>query len=292
MDPGRRARPRRGLVLGAGGYAAMAWEIGFLAGMAEGGVDPREADLFVGTSAGAIVAAQITSGAPLEELQRRLLEAPTAASPSAPPVDFRRWREDILRAVGGGGTPTETLRRIGQIARKVPPGATSDRATIDALLPRHAWPPSRLLAVAVDAGTGERRVFDRASGIDLVEAVLASGAVAGIDPPVTFQGHGYVDGGFYSTANADLALGCASVLVLALRARQPPLSAVPLESALESLRAAGARVKVVHPDEAAEAAFAAVGGNVLDPAVRGPALRAGREQGRRAVEGHASSFWP
>jgi len=46
-------------------------------------------------------------------------------------------------------------------------------------------------------------------------------------------------------------------------------------------RHSGAHVDVVHPDEAAPAAFASVGGNLLDPSVREAAARAGREQGQR-----------
>jgi NTE family protein len=56
----------RALVLGGGGVTGVAWEIGLLAGLAEAGVDLRDADLVVGTSAGASVAAQITSGTGLE----------------------------------------------------------------------------------------------------------------------------------------------------------------------------------------------------------------------------------
>ena len=47
---------RRALVLGGGGYAASAWEIGLITGMFEAEFDVRNADLFVGTSAGARVA--------------------------------------------------------------------------------------------------------------------------------------------------------------------------------------------------------------------------------------------
>lgn len=46
---------QRGLVLGAGGHAAAAWELGVITGMADAGVDVRDADLIVGTSAGARV---------------------------------------------------------------------------------------------------------------------------------------------------------------------------------------------------------------------------------------------
>ena len=56
---------RRALVLGGGGITGIAWEIGVLAGLAEAGVDLTGADLVVGTSAGSVVGAQLTSGADL-----------------------------------------------------------------------------------------------------------------------------------------------------------------------------------------------------------------------------------
>jgi NTE family protein len=59
---------RRALVLGAGGEAGIAWELGLLAGLAERGVDLTAADLVVGTSAGAGVAARINSGVGLAAL--------------------------------------------------------------------------------------------------------------------------------------------------------------------------------------------------------------------------------
>jgi NTE family protein len=288
---GGGTRPRRALVLGAGGYAAMSWEVGVVSGMAEGGTDVREADLFVGTSAGAIVAAQITSGVPLDELCSRQLAPRGATESSAPVVDFRQWRDDLGRARNGGGSPTEVLRRIGSLALAVPPGTPSDRPEVASLLPRHVWPEQQLLTVAVDVRTGERTVFDRASGIDFVDAVTASGVVAGISQPVTFHGHAYMDGGFYSLTNADLALDCDRVLVISLPARVPPLSVVSLEAELEQLRASHARVEVVHPDAATRAAFASVGGNLLDPSVCGPGVRAGLEQGRRITKEGLSAFW-
>ena len=51
----------RALVLGGGGVTGVAWELGILHGLAEAGVDLTDADLVVGTSAGSVVAAQITS---------------------------------------------------------------------------------------------------------------------------------------------------------------------------------------------------------------------------------------
>ena len=56
------------MILGAGGTVAQAWETGVITGMAEAGIDLRDADLLVGTSGGAVVATQIAGGLPLEEL--------------------------------------------------------------------------------------------------------------------------------------------------------------------------------------------------------------------------------
>src|SRR5262249_58571603 len=67
------AMTRRALVLGAGGETGIAWEVGLLAGLAAHGVDLAAADLVVGTSAGAGVAARINSGVSLAALYEQQL---------------------------------------------------------------------------------------------------------------------------------------------------------------------------------------------------------------------------
>jgi hypothetical protein len=57
----------RAIVLGGGGVTGIAWEIGVLSGLADGGVDLR-ADAVIGTSAGAFVGAALASGTELEAL--------------------------------------------------------------------------------------------------------------------------------------------------------------------------------------------------------------------------------
>jgi NTE family protein len=46
------AAAQRALVLGGGGAAGNAWEIGVLAGLLDAGLDVTDADLIVGTGAG------------------------------------------------------------------------------------------------------------------------------------------------------------------------------------------------------------------------------------------------
>ena len=71
------------LVLHGGGSAGNAWEIGVIAGLFDTGVDVTEADLIIGTSAGATATAQITWAAPTE-LLAGILDVP---SPSSSPGD-------------------------------------------------------------------------------------------------------------------------------------------------------------------------------------------------------------
>src|SRR5690349_13291894 len=75
----------RALVLAGGGAAGNAWELGLIAGLSDAGVDVTGADLVIGTSAGATVAAQVTSGEPPSELYAAVLSEvpPPAVGPGA-----------------------------------------------------------------------------------------------------------------------------------------------------------------------------------------------------------------
>jgi NTE family protein len=262
-----------------------------ITGLADAGIDVRDADLFIGTSAGSIVAAQVTSGLALEELFQRQVDPNLQTNEPAPPVDFTRWRSHVMDAKKGADGAAAFLRRIGSLTPIAPGEAQRERQTVIASrLPVSTWPEQRLLIVAVDADSGERRAFERTDDIPLVDVVAASSAVAGIWAPVPVAGRRYIDGGFYSIDNADLAIGSERVLILTLP-RVPSLCVASLDAALATLRGHGAQVEVVYPDEVSQAAFAAVGGNVLDPSVRAPAASAGREQGRRIASGPVAARW-
>src|SRR3569833_1967979 len=87
---------RRALILAGGGYVASSWEIGVVTGLADAGLDLRDADLFVGTSAGARVALDLTTGQSLEDIYRRRVEpgGPPPARPAdaGPAIDWARIR--------------------------------------------------------------------------------------------------------------------------------------------------------------------------------------------------------
>jgi NTE family protein len=266
------------LVLGGGGVAGIAWTTGLLAGLAGHGQDLTGADLIVGTSAGATVAAQVTGGASLDELFARQAD-PARQTPEIPAdIDLEKFAADFGGAFAGAASPAEARRRVGALALAATTVSEVDRrAVVAARLPSPGWPAQRIVLVAVDAETGEPRLFDRASGVPLVDAVAASCAVPGVWPPTTIDGRRYVDGGIRSGENADYAAGADRITVVAPLGLDSPFPAEkPLRSVLADLRAAGAAIATIAPDEAS---IAAIGPNPLDPATRTPAAEAGRAQG-------------
>jgi NTE family protein len=259
----------RALVLGGGGVTGVAWELGVLAGLADAGVDLAGADLVIGTSAGSVVAAQLTAGIELEKLYAaQLADAGDEIAARISATTMLKWalafigRRDAQRG-------RARLGRMALAARTVP--EAQRRAVIEARLPVHEWPQRRLLITSVDAESGEFTIFDRDAGVSLVDAVGASCAVPGVWPPVTIGGRRYIDGGVRSAANVDLANGCERVVVLA----PTTAGAGPVPSVATQVAALSAKVTVVSPDKQAKQA---IGRNLLDPARRAPAARAGREQ--------------
>ncbi|MBP2702599.1 patatin-like phospholipase family protein [Microbispora sp. RL4-1S] len=263
------------LVLGGGGVAGIAWEAGILTGLRRLGVDLGTADRVVGTSAGSVVGTLVSTGADLEEAVAHQIAVDTGPPPA---VDV----EATMRAFAVMSDPSldrlEARRRVGQMALAAAVDHAADRlAAIGERLPIKLWPERDLLITAVDAATGEFVVWDRRADVPLVLAVASSCAVPMVFPPVEINGRRYVDGGVRSVTNADLAAGARAIVVL------EPLGALTPREVLDAeLGEAGAATSyVIHPDEASLAAF---GTNVLDPALWGPAFRAGLDQAPALAE--------
>jgi len=225
----------RGIVLGGGGVLGAAWMVGALDALREiDGLDPRECDVLVGTSAGAIIAALLGSGEDVQTLvdhQRRRKDRIKL------PLDYDYERESANAAqprarlrVGSGKLLLDTARKGRNanpnvaLAAAMPHGRGSlpgVRRLVEHVTPAGQWcRHPGVWVTALDYDTGDRVVFGRDAGlpeIGLSDAVTASCALPGWFPPVQLDGRRFVDGGAWSSVNADLVagLGLDEVYVLA-----------------------------------------------------------------------------
>src|SRR5260221_2294941 len=104
----------RALVLGGGGVAGVAWELGILIGLHDTGVDVRGADVIVGTSAGSVVGAQIASGTDLESLFASQLTLVDQSKDRMVTFDVAQMMEAFSQAVAGAGPDLQEMRgRVG-----------------------------------------------------------------------------------------------------------------------------------------------------------------------------------
>jgi NTE family protein len=283
---------RKALVLGGGGPVGIAWESGLLAGLAEAGVDLSDADFILGTSAGSFVGAQLAMGADPASLAKPFLAMGEAApkSKTGPAPDLTVLMRKMAEAASGERLAQEVRAEIGAWALEQSP--MSEEAFIRSFgrflaeLPADAWPKKGYACTAVDAETGEFRLWNRVDGVGLARAVASSCSVPGVYPPVTINGRRYIDGGMRSAVNADMAVGYDLVVVAAIRVAVGAGEAAErmrraLDAELQVLRDGGARVELVTPDEASMAAF---GPNLMDMRRRPGAAQAGVTQGRTEAE--------
>jgi len=270
---------KRALVLGGGGVAGIAWEIGVLDALEQGGVTLRDADRIVGTSAGAAVGAQLSTDESLGSLCGRQLTPASESAELQVDFDVEAIANVVLASLDEGLDATAMRARLGGLALSTNTVEESvRRAVIASRVSDHEWSSRELIVTAVDAFTGGFVTFDRHSGVDLLDAVAASCAVPGVWPPVTIGDSRYIDGGVRSVVNLDLADDCDIVVVIAPSVMG--FGGSVLDQA-DMLRSSGVVVEVIAADERSIRIF---GPNVLDPATREQSLAEGRRQGADVIE--------
>jgi NTE family protein len=215
------ARIRRGVCLGGGGLYFVAWQTGYLHAAAQAGIDLAQADRFVGTSAGSVVATAL-SGGHLSRLHAQvsgLSKFPAALRALAPSQSLRPSQQralDLFRSAQDA--EPETIRRIGFAAlAAITPDPARMRANLQLVLQVREWPSPELHVTCVDAYSGERCVITQDSGIRPARAAAASSAVPGLFAPQPIGDRRCMDGGVSgSGTHLDLLAGAGSVLVLSL----------------------------------------------------------------------------
>ncbi|GAA4684664.1 patatin-like phospholipase family protein [Frondihabitans cladoniiphilus] len=294
MTPESPESPRRAIVLGGGGIAGIAWHLGMLAELLDGGVPLGEADLVIGTSAGSVAGSILRFGqVQLVYSMQATADMPDLPSgdPTVAPVDMATFRDRLVTAIQGATSAEDARARLGRAAVESSAGGSESVlvSTLAAQFPAlFGWPASALGICVVDATTGEFRVLDKSSGVALSRAVAASCSVPLVFPPVEIDGVPYIDGGARSATNADVVAGFDKVLVLSCGPEDPASPMGPqLDAAVAGLRNSGADVLLLGADADSLAAF---GTNSLAPTSRVPSAQAGRRQAAGELDA-VRAFW-
>ncbi len=299
---------RVALVLGGGGVVGAAYHAGVLAALdVDLGWDARDADVIVGTSAGALVGALLATGTGPQDLalatigraDRMAAEPALRLLVDRPELPSFGWSDiarrphlpsaALLRAAAApfGGVPrlSAALTMIGDGHRDLAP----DLAGLDALATD--WPEA-LRTVAVDRSSAQRVVFGPDRPAPLSAAVAASAAVPGYFRPVPIDDGIYIDGGAWSPTNVDVVAALDPVPDLVV-VSSPMSSAVTrlgadlpvrrwcrgrLHAEVDELRRLGTKVLVLEPGRSvlAHMAFDLMSGAALREIVREAVLGVGR----------------
>ena len=239
---------RIGLALAGGGPLGAIYEIGALCALEEAlvGVDFTRMSGYVGVSAGAFIAAALANHITPRELCASFIlnEGSPGDSVLDPDLLLRpAWREfgrrlatlpTLAAQVGWdlavrGRSKLAALERLG---RAMPTGMFSAEA-LQEHLARIFTAPGRsndfrsldrpLVLVATDLDSGEAAPFGM-PGWDHVPislAVQASAALPGMFPPVTIDGHSFVDGALKKTLHASVLLDQGVELLICLNPLVP-----------------------------------------------------------------------
>ncbi|HRK56229.1 MAG TPA: patatin-like phospholipase family protein [Burkholderiaceae bacterium] len=252
-----------GIALAGGGPLGAIYEIGALAAMADclPGLNVNALDVYVGVSAGSVVAAGLANGFTPRQMSRLFIEGASFAHPFSPeeliPLaldEFRQRLSQLLPLVQSMSAtyrtqPTSLWRAIGQLGRALPTGILSGEG-IDAFLRRvfaqrggtndFRQLKRKLFVVATDLDNGTAVEFGRPDNahVPISRAVQASTAVPGLFAPVRIDGRDYVDGALQKTLHASVAIEHGAKLVLCIN----PL--VPFDATDE----ARARAQAFHID--------------------------------------------
>ena len=120
---------KTGLVLGAGGASGWVYHAAVLDAARDSGFEANEAEVIVGTSAGASMAAAIRAGIAPERFTRTVTRPPTADERRAMMGELRAARKSSPTAGSGAdqrvGSPWSRL--VGSSGRAAPQGPVPDR---------------------------------------------------------------------------------------------------------------------------------------------------------------------
>ena len=267
----------RAVILGSGGVTGGAWQIGVLKGLWEAGFEPTRADLFVGSSVGAVLACQIQAGQSIGDLYAARTGVPAPIPPAAGSPDHdqsvadRRYFQDCLQLWRKAREDITVRLELGKraLATPHPIPKAAQVVQVKQRLALNGWPSRLVKVAAVDVSDGTVRFFDGSQGVPIEVAVAASCAQPGLQAPVSIGDRRYMDGGIGGT-NIDGASGYRLVLAItAFPAGQRTREEIAV------VQASGAQVVHLAPDGASQQAM---GPDLSDIRRARPAAEAGARQ--------------
>jgi NTE family protein len=282
----------RALVLSGGGPTGRAFELGILKGLHDAGVDLAQADLIVGTSAGAVLGSQVRAGKSLDTMYSALPvpgNVPTASGdPGYDPAYFLQ----TLQIINGATQVTPALRiEVGKraLAATKVLSETDRLRFIDEDLGGliHEWPRQPLKLAAGDVVDGTMRFFDSTQSVPIESALEATTALPGRVAPVPIGDRRYMDGFVGGPCpggcwpNLDGAAGYG-VIVVVMTGQGPAVT-----QQVERMRSQGSQIVVIFPDTEPEAAR---GQNPFDRSALKPTAEAALRQAA-TVAGEVRNVW-
>ncbi len=240
--------PRIGLAIAGGGPVGLVYEIGALRALEDAldSVDFNHLEVYVGVSAGAVVAALLANRLATHQICHIFISNESEEHPLDPriflmPAFGEYWRRlsaapyllwEAFWRYWQNPLDLSLLQSLTRLGRALPSGFFDNEPIHEYLA--HMWSDpgrtndfrqlaNRLYVVAVDLDTGESVKFG-APGYDHVpisRAVQASSALPGLYPPVEIDGRYFVDGALQKTMHASVALQEELDLLLCLNPLVP-----------------------------------------------------------------------
>ncbi len=239
-------RSKTALVLAGGGILGAVYEIGALRAMNDMLVNHtvNDFDVYVGTSAGALVAAMLANGMTPKEMMQAISDNhPEVRGIQAEDIFQSNLNELVRRLPRLPRTMLRSARTflahftempladiLWEFADLLPTGLYSGaalQAYLEEILQREGCVnrfdqlEKELYVVATDLDTGERAVFDASTSAPISKAVAASSAVPVLYKPVRIQGRDYIDGGIRGNASVDLAIEAGAELIVCVNPLAP-----------------------------------------------------------------------
>jgi predicted acylesterase/phospholipase RssA len=236
------------LVLAGGGIIGAVYEIGALRAVNDMLIDHtvNDFDIFVGTSAGSLVAAMLANGMTPQEMMLSIDNShPEIRGIRADEIFQSNLTEFLTRLTRLQRTLMRSGRNvissigehtwgdlIFEFADLLPAGFFNGVAleryveevlTRPGTLNRFDYLAKELYIIATDLDSGERAVFGKGGKgiVPISKAVAASSAIPVIYKPVRIYGRDYVDGSMRGTASLDLAVEAGAELVVCINPLVP-----------------------------------------------------------------------